>query len=491
MDDCEPEQIIFRTAMLFSKHIFSYKRTRVIFLLAGFSLLSGNILRAQQNNSTQTYAFSLKQAIDYAIQNKPAVKNALLDETIAQKKVNEITGIGLPQLNGSLEFNDFLKLPTSFLPDFISPSIYGVLAKEQLIDPGKVPTGEPALFPVQFGTKYTASAGLTLSQLIFDGSYIVGLKASKTYVDLSRRNTQRTKIETATQVTKAYYTVIVNERRLNLIDANVTRLTKIFSDTKALNEQGFVEKLDVDRLSVTLNSLEIEKQKLQNFIELSRYLLKFQMGMPVDAQLTLTDSISESNFAALTDDKNDYTKRVEYGLLQTQKKLYTLDMQRHKSTYLPSVAAFGSVSTQAQRNEFNFFDSDEKWFQTAVIGGKVSIPIFDGLQKRARIQQSRLNIQKTDNDILNLESAIALDIANSRLMYENATKTLETQRKNMELAQEIVRVTNIKYTEGVGSNLEVVNAEASLKESQTNYFNALYDVIISQVELSRARGTLY
>ncbi len=468
------------------KHILSQVKTYFIAVL----LLASAQASAQNNNSTQSYSFSLKQAVDYAIANKPAVKNAVLDEKIARKKVNEITGIGLPQLNGTAEFNDFLQLPTSFLPDFISPSVYGVLIKEGVLTPDKFPQGDPALFPVQFGTKYTAQAGVTLSQLIFDGSYIVGLRASKTYVDLARKNTQRTRIETAAEVTKAYYGVIVNERRLSLIDANITRLTKAFNDTKALNEQGFVEKIDVDRLAVTLNSLEVEKQKLQNFIKLSHYLLKFQMGMPVDAQLTLTDSISETNFVPQPDDKPDYTKRIEYSLLQTQKTLLTLDMQRHKSGYLPSLVAFGSANTQAQRNEFNFFEGGD-WFQTAVIGARLTIPIFDGLQKHARIQQAKISLQKTDNDMYALENAIALDINNARLMYENTTRTLEIQRKNMELAQEIVRVAQIKYNEGIGSNLEVVTAESSLKEAQTNYFNALYDVVISQVDLQRAKGTLY
>ncbi|MGZ5303245.1 MAG: TolC family protein, partial [Bacteroidia bacterium] len=392
--------------------------------------------------------------------------------------------------NASLEFNDFLKLPTSFLPDFISPSVYGVLIKEGVLTPDKFPQGDPALFPVQFGTKYTATAGVTISQLIFDGSYIVGLKASKTYVDLARKNARRSKIEAAAEVTKAYYGVIVNQRRLDIIDANITRLSKAYNDTKALNEQGFVEKIDVDRLSVTLNSLEVEKQKLQNFISLSNYLLKFQMGMPVDAQLTLTDSISEINFVPQSADKIDYTKRIEYAMLQTQKNLLTLDLQRHRSGYLPSLVAFGSLSTQAQRNEFNFFKGGE-WYETALIGGKLSVPIFDGLQKRARIQSSKISLQKTDNDISSLENAIALDITNAKLMYENTNKTLEIQRKNMELAQEIARVAQIKYKEGVGSNLEVVSAEAALKEAQTSYFNALYDVIISQVDLQRATGTLY
>lgn len=478
--------------MNFSRPLPKYTFTGIRGYVLAALLLCGNALVAQDNNKTQqTYSFSLKQAVDYAINNKPAVQNAVLDEKIAQKKVNEITGIGLPQVNGSVEFNDFLQLPTQFLPDFISPSVYGVLIKEGVIGPEKFPQGDPALFPVQFGTKYTASAGVTISQLIFDGSYIVGLKASKTYVDLARKNAQRSKTETAAEVTKAYYGVIVNQRRLDIIDANITRLSKAYNDTKALNEQGFVEKIDVDRLSVTLNSLEVEKLKLQNFISLSNYLLKFQMGMPVDAQLTLTDSITETNFAPQAADKIDFNKRIEYSMLQTQKTLLTLDMKRHRSGYLPSLVAFGSFSTQAQRNEFNFFDGNEQWFRTAVVGGKLTVPIFDGLQKRARIQQSKISLQKAENDITSLENAIALDVTNARLMYENTTKTLETQRKNMELAQEIARVAQIKYNEGVGSNLEVVSAEAALKEAQTSYFNALYDVIISQVDLQRATGTLY
>jgi outer membrane protein TolC len=448
---------------------FTLRSTILSFSFLFVCVLAVSPARAQSADSS--YSFSLKQAIDYALTHQPSVLNAALDEQIAKQKVNEVRGIGLPQVNASLDLNDFISLPTSLIPgDFF---------------------GRPGQYiPVQFGTKYNSTAGITASQLVFDGSYIVGLQATKTYLDLSRKLTARSKIETVEQVTKAYYAVLINEKNIGLLDANIARLHKIYQDTKAMNEAGFVEKLDVDRLEVTLNNLEVTRSQVQSGIGIMNQLLKFHMGMPINANLKLTDTLTE-NFAAPVTGVADPGKRIEYSLLQTQRKLHELDLKRHRYGYFPSLAAFGSLSYAAQRNEFNFLDSDQDWYKTALIGAKLTVPVFDGLQKQARIQQSKLNIQKTENDINTLRNGINLGVSSATIQYDNAYKTLNLQKQNLDLAKEVVRVTQIKYNEGVGSNIEVINAETSLREAQTNYFKALYDLFIAQVDLQKAQGTLY
>jgi outer membrane protein len=251
------------------------------------SLLFIYTLGYSQEQKTESYAFSLKQSIDYAYLNQTDVLNASLDEEIAQAKVREITGIGLPQISAGVDLKYFAKLPTSIIPLDAFPI------------PGMPPAPKGAFKEISFGTKYNMTPSIDVSQLIFDGSYLIGVKAAKVYMQLSQKNTEKSKIETASTITKAYFSVLINEEHAKLIDVNIERTKKLLSDSKALYENGFVEKIDLDRLSVLNNNLTSEKEKIQRMIELSYYLLKFQMGMDVSANLSLTDKLSEIDFKSV------------------------------------------------------------------------------------------------------------------------------------------------------------------------------------------------
>jgi len=343
---------------------------------------------------------------------------------------------------------------------------------------------------VKFGQPYTASAGVTATQLLFDGSYLVGLQASRTYRELSKKATAQTKTETAINVSKAYYGALVSDARLEIIQANIDRVTKLFSDTKALNQNGLVEKIDVDRIELSLNNLKVEKEKITRFKDLSYALLKFQMGFDPHQPITLSDKLDESVLQnVVIADSVDASKRPEFALATVQRKLQELDLKRYKSTYYPSLVAFGSASYNASRNEFNIFNTDYKWYPTVVAGLKLSIPIWDGLQKQAKISQARLSLEKVDNSISLLKNSFALEYESARSNYENNLSSLKTVKKNQELATEISRVSKIKYDNGVGSSLELVDAESSVKEADANYFNTLYDAIISKIDLEKTLGT--
>ncbi|MCX6295106.1 MAG: TolC family protein [Bacteroidetes bacterium] len=428
-----------------------------------------------QTKDSISFSFSLQQAIDFALQNQKDVKNAMIDEQIAQKKVNEITGLGLPQINGSFDLREFIEIPTSLIP----AEIFG---------------GPPGSFAaVKFGTKYNATAGLDASQLLFSGDYFLGLKASKVYVEISSKSTQRTKIETSATVAKAYFTVLVNEERTKLIDATVERVKQTLSNTKSLLDNGFVEKIDFDRLTVTYNNLLVEQEKYQRLLKLGTYLLKYQMGMDINANLTLTDKLEDvkldvSNTASAQ--KFDYEKRVEYGLFQTQFKLAKLELKRQRLSYLPTAFAYGSLSGAAQRNEFDIFDTDKKWFPTSVVGAKVTMPIFTGLQRHARNQQAKLSLLKAENNIDFIKKSIDLEVASASTILQNASSSLENQKKNITIAEDVVRVSKLKYEQGVGSNIELITAETSLKEAQTNYFNALFDALVAKIDFDKANGNL-
>ena len=447
------------------------KLTIVVFctFLAYFSMA--------QNQGSGQYSFDLKQSVEYALQNNAKVQNADADEKIAKARIQEIIGIGLPQLNAGIDFKDFVQLPTSLIPGNFFP-----------LPPG---APRPEFIEVAFGTKYNTTVSLDASQLIFDGSYLVGLQASRTYAELARKNTDRNRVETVAAVTKAYYSVLVNEEHAKLIDVNIDRIRKLLDDSRVMFENGFIEKIDIDRMSVTYNNLTSEKEKIGRLTALGYSLLKFQMGMDLAAELKLTDKLSEIDFGSVSAEGGaEYGKRAEYGLLQTQKKLNELDIRRHRMTYLPSLVAFGNLSAQAQRNEFNFFDTKRRWYPIGIVGAKLNIPVFDGFQKNYRIQQAKLTMLKTENEIKNLERGIDMEVQSARAAFLNSRNSLDVQKKNLDLAQNIYDVAKIKYEQGVGSNIEIINAESSLKETRINYYTALYEALVAKTDLERATGNL-
>jgi outer membrane protein TolC len=415
--------------------------------------------------------FSLKEAIDYAQKHQSAILNASIDEEIAKNTVKQTIGIGLPQLNGNVNFQDFLKIPTNLLPgEFF---------------------GKPGTqIPVQFGVQYQSSYGLELNQLLFDGSYLVGLQASKTYKELSNKNLKRSRIETAVGVTKAYYSVLVSNEQLSLLDANIDRLKKSLNDTKALFANGFVEKIDVDRLTVLNNNLETERGNVIRLLELNMNLLKFQMGMNIQLKLVLKDSIESLQVAEFlaVKDTSSYQNRIEYSLLETQKKLNELDLKRYKSLFLPSLSAFGATSRSFQSNDF--LSLIDRSFPATIIGFRLSVPLLSGGVKTYQVRNAKLEVLKTQNNLINLRNGINLEVEQAQTVYLNGLKSLENQKRNMELAKEVLRVTKIKYEQGVGSSIEVTTAETSLKESQNNYINALYDLLINKVNVDRALGKI-
>ena len=432
-------------------------------------ILLNGISYAQQKAS-----FSLPEAIEFSLKNSPNYLNADLDAKSAVYKKNEITSNALPQVNASVDVKDYLDLPTSLLP-------------------GEFFGGKPGTYaPVKFGTKYNATAGLNASQLLFSADLVYSLSASKVFVDLARINVSRTKADLASQVSKAYYNVIINKQRMQLLDANVVRLKKIFDDTKALNIQGFVEKIDVERIEVQYNNLLTEHDKVEKLITLSENFLKFQMGYKISDPISLTDSLNVevADESILAQTKVDITKRPDYQLIQAQQKLNDIDVKRLKWGYLPTLAAYGAYQYNAQRQEFDLLDTDKKWYKIALIGATLNVNIFDGFQRHNKIQQAKIASSKTQNNLRYLEMAAELEASSASISYSNAYSTMLLQKKNRELASHVYDVAQKKYQQGVGSNIELVNAETSLKESEINYFNAVFDMIVSKIDYLKATGNL-
>lgn len=452
------------------KHLLLNRNGLLTFALV---LLAAPMLRAQ------TGGYTLREAIDYALQKNINVKNAQLDAISAEARIGEIRAVGLPQVSANFNLSDNL-------------IIQKVIVPANLFDPNAPADAAPLALP--FGIKYSGSVSATLNQLIFDGSYFIGLKAAATYRELAQKGISQSKITVAEAVNKAYYSAQVAEERAKVLDLNISRVDSLMRETKAMYEAGFVELLDINRLEVQVNNLRTERQKVQNLIELSYSLLKYQMGLPLNEPITLKDNINDVNLESIMavpmNEQVNYNSRIEYSLLTTQEKLADLDIRNIRSGYLPKVSASLGYGHNNGRNQFSDLFSTQ-WFNNSLLSLNVNIPIFDGFYKRYQIDQRKITLNKVKLNQTLLEQSIDLEANQASINIKNALATLQTQKRNLDLAQEVVRVSKIKYKEGVGSNIEVINAESSFKEAQTNYFASLYDLLIAKVDLSKARGELY
>jgi outer membrane protein len=491
-----------------------YLLTTLIFAATGISNAQES---AQSTPAAQTQSFTLEQAIEYGLANAVSIKNAELDERIASARVKETRGIGLPQISGDVNVVHNEQLPRFFgykqtLYGFaapINPDTKQPIPYEQFL----VGVPDKAVVAGQnfFQLKNSGSANFALTQILFNGSYLVGLKAANAYRDLSVRSTAQSRETVIQQVTKAFYAVLINKDRLNLFETNIERVESLLKTTAALNENGFAEAIDVDRIKVTLNNLKAEREKFYNLQELSTQLLKFQMNYPMEKELIALGEIStlKVDETVLTEYSAqwDYTRRSDYQLLNANQTLQELNLKNKYAEGLPSLAAFANYGWQTQsgtfsgvfKTETNLSEDNkvqapalglDKWYAVSNVGFSLSVPIFSGLQRTYKVQQAKLELLKIENNMSNLKSAIDLEVKQTAISYLNAITSLKSQEENRRLAENVARVTKIKYEQGVGSNIEVIEAESSLREAQINYYSALYDALVAKVDLDKAYGKL-
>lgn len=464
----------------------------IVYLLSGIAI---NSFSQQATPNNQAFNFSVADCINYAYNHQHNVINSNFDVKSANYHVKEIIGQGLPQITGTASFQDYLKSPTVLFPDFITPLTYGVLVKEGIKDGNGKPIVVPAgagLVPVNFTQKYNSNLGLALSQILFDPNYIVGLQGRKTYKELYARNYTRTKIEASVNVTKAYYQVLVSVEQLKLLEANIKDLKQQVDETIARNKQGFVEKIDVDRITVQYNSLTTRRENTVRLLTLNYELLKFQMGMPVENELTLKDKLEdvklEATAADAVKDTTVYRNRIEYNLLETQKKLYQYDQKSKKGQYLPKLTANGSYALAYQNNSFsNLYKTN---FPSSYIGLALTIPFYSGGQHLNQVRQSEITVLKSDNDLYDMKNSVNLQVNQARIYYINGLQTLNDQKKNMALAEDVLRVSKIKYEQGVGSSIEVTQAQTAVEQADNSYIQGLYDALVSKVDLDKAYGRI-
>ncbi|MCR9251050.1 MAG: TolC family protein [bacterium] len=460
---------------------------RVVYSLL-FVLLFTVTVEAQESEN----AFTIQQCIDYAKEHNESLKIADLDRQIAKGTIGETRALGLPQVNASIGVQHNINIQTSFIQDFISPATYEVLFQEELLE--RRDLGPPATFPAQFGVPNSGNAGISVSQLLFNGSYFVGLEAARSLKDLRQKEYVQSEIELVENVTKAYYLVLITRENVELLANNFARLDKLFTETSAMYENGFAEKIDVSRLKIQRNNLKTDLATSTELLKVSLSTLKLQMGMPMSQPLTLVDDLSSVKDGLQEVDALNGTPadRIEYSILEENRNLALLDIKNNKVQYLPNAYLGFNHGWTSGTNSFGdlFNLNDETWFKYTNIGATINIPIFDGLEKRYKVQQAKATLNQVELGMDQLENSIQLEVQAARINMNNAIQNLENQEENADLAEEIYEITRIKYLEGVGSNLEVIEADTEYKNSQTNYYNALYDAIISKIELQKALGIL-
>lgn len=471
------------------------KRVRSKQWLLGLMLLPAiSFAQLDSTKIPQRHEFSIQQAIDYAKKNNVNVKNALLDVQYQAQVNREVTSRAYPSINGSLGTSYNPNVATQVLPNFISPATYQVL-----IDQGvKDGSGNPIVMPndfgfiaAQFGTKFSANVGVSLSQILFDGQVFVGLMARKKIIEFAQKNVEITEESIKENIYKIYYQLVVGKTQIELLDSNIAFLEKNLHDTKIIYENGFREKLDVDKASVSLTNLQTERTKVLNTLSNGYYGLKMLMGMPAADVLVLTDTISDAQIkdGILEASVYKYEDRKAYQYAQIGKELNEYNVRRYKLSQIPTVALTGQYAKSAQRDKWNFFGKGD-WFTISNINLNISVPIFNGFYTKAKIEQAKIDVRKSENQLEYLKVTIDAEVETAKNNYRTAITTIDNQKRNMDLAEHVYQQTKKKYEQGVGTQTEINAAQTEMKTAQTNYITALYDAIIAKVDFLKATGKL-
>ena len=425
--------------------------------------------------SQEAQEMTIEQCLEFALGNNESIQITELSIKDAEAEIRGIVALGLPQATilGGVNYN--YEVQTSL----VDASNF-----DQSLAPG-------TLTEIQFGLPYDGNVSMGVSQLIFDGAYFVGIEASKTFKELSTKENERTKIEVVEAVTKSDYNVLINQAQLYLLGQNFSRLDTLLREMTQMYQNGFAEQIDVDRIKVSYNNVKVNLETQIQLSGISQKLLKFQMGMPLDASIVLTTSLKDVNLDIPEISTSfDYNDRIEYSLLETNRNLALLDKKNYQSNYLPKI--YGNFNYGY--NNSRGLSSDlfgNSWYNFGTVGATISIPLFEGLSKKIKIQQSKIKIEQLDYQKSFLQKNIDIEIAQQMISLESNLKILDVQRQNQELAANIFRITKIKFQEGMGSNLELTNADNEYKAAQTNYLSTLYKSILSKIDLLKALSLIH
>jgi outer membrane protein TolC len=458
------------------------KKTKV--LLSAFFLLLTGWAGAQQR-----YELTVKEAVDLAYKNVIQLKNAQLDYRIQEAKNRETLGQALPQVNGSVNASYYFKLPVILFPDASKSAIYDILVKEGLV-PSSTVVPSPILQQVSFQQPWNLSLGATLNQLLFQPDVFVGLQARQTALDLYTAAIDVTKETIRDSAYKRYYAILIAQKQLEFLDSGLLRLEKLYHDDSIMFNNGFAERLDLDKVQVQLNNLRTNRTVVSNVVELAYAGLKFALGVSQKDTVVLKEVLTTNVIKQdVLDNSFRYEDRAGVRALQYQRRLRELDVKRNKLSILPTVSALANYSVNAQGQNF-FTNSNTNWLKSAYVGLNANIPIFDGFQRKYRTLQAQLSLQKTDNDISYAKQGIDLEQSVTKATLNNSLLNLDVQERNQALAQRVYNATKLKFEQGLGSSFEVLQADSDYQTAQSNYFNALYNAVVAKISYQSSLGKL-
>ncbi len=433
----------------------------------------GNPTNAQTESNLK---FTLAEAQKYALENSYSVKGTEYDLQVAKKKVWETIADGLPQIDASADYNNNLDLSVSLLPS----EFFG---------------GTPGTYtPIKFGQRYTSSASISVSQKIFDGSYIVGTMAAKVFVQLSNDQKEKTEIEIINTISQSYFTVLVAEENYKTIQENLAINEKLLTETSAYHQNGFREELDVDQIRLLLNTSKNQLADAKRAIQTSRIILKFGLGIEIDQSLELTNSLDElvdpiraespvlSNF--------DLSNHIDFRIIETQLRAQELIIKNEKASYLPTISAFYNYGKNTSSDFTNVFKSDVPWFKSSVLGFQLKMPIFSAGQKRSRVQQEKINFMKLENQQEMTKQNLKMDVSLSFSNLLNAQEKYENDLEGLEIAKRIFDRTQIKFKEGISTSTELSENEKQYLDSHSAYINSTLTLLNSKIAFEKALGKL-
>ena len=420
-----------------------------------------------QQESADTLQFSLDEAVLFAMENNLNAQNARLDVDAADQRVWETAATGLPQVSANVNYNYNINLPTTLIPDF---------------------TGDPTeKIAIQFGTKHNATAGVLGDQLLFSGEYIIGLQTAKIFKEFSRRNKERTEQQVRQGVIENYYLVLLGEATLQLLEENRDNVRSTYEETLQLYKAGFVEEIEADQLEVVLIDLQNSVLSMERQIMATKNLLKYQMGMEREKKIVLNDSLAElvANIDYTVTLGVDFAieNNIDYQIVSEQEKLAYMDLKLKRTAYLPTLSAFYSMDFAAQRDEFNFFNADQDWYRASMIGLAFNVPIFSSGFRKAGVSQKRIAYEQARNNKEFASEGLQVEFEQYKYDFANALEKYRSDKKNLELSQKVVRVTNTKYVEGLASSLELTQVNNQYIQALTNYTSTMVEVLNAKIKI--------
>jgi outer membrane protein TolC len=416
--------------------------------------------------------YSLKECLDYAKMNNSNIRISLYDAEISSKQVNEQIGTALPQIDFSGTLTDNLKVSTTLLP--------GILF------------GQPGtMIPVKMGVKYNSTASLKLTQKIFDPSFWVALKAANLSENLSKQSIQKTDEQTEYDVAAAYYNALVLKMQLDNLSAILSASEKNLKSAELKYENGIVKKVDVDKIRISYNSTKSQVDLAELNYKQTLNNLKYQMGMPVDNEITLNGVLPAADlyFKQENRDALNINDRIDYQILQTNVRLYEADKQYNIASYFPTLSFNANLTYTAMRDEFDFFKA-KPWYNSSAVGLELKIPIFSGFSRYSRVEQAGLNLDIARERLMLTEQAIKVEVSNYDIQYTNALNNIKNEKDNLDLAESVYNNVQLEYSQGTGSSLELTQAESALRETQNNYYNRLLSLYMARLDLEKSKGTL-